>query len=149
MRIIQQPSQSKHLGRNFLLIVCSLCSYFLCTSSCEWMHFHFGFTFRSPDKKSFLTVTGEWNGLMYAKYADKEVNLQFSEVLICWISFSFPTFLLKLEIDDLRQLELKCLCIFDDEIEEHDREVHTPWKIRSINDSVTFLTRNLSFLSIL
>ena len=85
------PSQSKRLGWNCFLIVYSLCSYVLCTShsSCEWMHYRLGFTFRSPDKKSFLTVTGEWNGQMYAKYADKEVNLLFSTVVICWISFCF------------------------------------------------------------
>lgn len=32
------------------------------------------FLFSSPeDKKTFLTVTGEWNGQMFAKYADREV----------------------------------------------------------------------------
>ncbi|XP_029208493.2 oxysterol-binding protein-related protein 9-like [Acropora millepora] len=35
----------------------------------------------SPDKKSFLTVTGEWNGQMYAKYADKEEPELFIDTL--------------------------------------------------------------------
>jgi hypothetical protein len=36
---------------------------------------------RAPnEKKPFLTINGEWNGLMFSKYADKEVRL-FSNIM--------------------------------------------------------------------
>ncbi|XP_073259098.1 oxysterol-binding protein-related protein 9-like [Porites lutea] len=35
----------------------------------------------SPDKKCFLTITGEWNGQMFAKYADKEEAELFIDTL--------------------------------------------------------------------